>query len=512
MLPAVRKLVGLQTMVWQLAVVFAPGCGESKAPAAGDAVDASVDQGSADGAEEEVDAGPGSPVTGSHVNTRVSNNGRTMLTVDLSANRIGVWIGSGAQQRFIAGQGETDGTFSVPDVPAGPFRLVLADEKGDNPVIYASDGDVRTFDLGFEYYRYLAEPLPLAGDNTYLNLVLSGLSPWGPGDSLSLWSYLGIDYRITGQVFPAGSTTGMLKVPLDRSPIIDGPGRGHEVYLLQRGVSAMADGVQVQTFKAGVVSKALRTMQGQTTSVSETLQAFPADGVVAADVRRTQFLPFAPAGAAAGASISVSTSRAPTKLGELIRYNTSLVNAARGSADLRIDAREANPYPADWERVQDVQVGFAVATTLPATMQPLATSVAMSVLDRVDALLTGPIVPRLGPVRAVQIAGAAAEEVRTGVGFTPRVSWSPPALGQPTLYTLNIRRLEQTIEKINPVSVSTIYTGGTEVIVPPRLLQRGQWYQILIAAIAADAARPGAPHRSSFPRVRAEFLTGRFTP
>jgi hypothetical protein len=497
---------------WAAALVLLVGCGQANdgEPPRPDG-DATSD-GGADAEGEDVDAGPGRPVTGSWVNTRINPQGRTPSPRDLSRYEIGVWT-QGRSPRYVAGSGSKDGSFVVPDVPSGRFLLIL--KLGDGvPSCVASDGNVRAFDLGEEIPGEPVSSEPLLGPKSNIALTLTNLAPWGVGDSLLLVRNLASTFGFRGSFFQPGVTMGTLSVPYEHRLGIDGPGRGDEMLILQQGSTVTADGLTIWTTRAAGKTKALHTVDGQTVMASESLQALPADGVVAFDVRRSQFLPFAPGepSASGDPSVEIDMGRSLPGMNDLGTFDTSLIETTDGVTDVQIDARESNPYPATWTRFAHATVLFPISMFVPGGMRPLVDAARMHVADRDEVLKAAPIVPRLGPPRAPQVAGRPAEVPQIGVGLTPTLSWSAPTLGQPTLYQIFVSRIDVGVDATDTSTLASIATDQTSFTVPPGVLERGVWYRFLVYAIAGNDTHVSTPYRTSVPWADASLFSGRFTP
>jgi hypothetical protein len=517
MVRPVRELGSTQSWLsWAAALVFIVGCGEadggeSPRPNLDAVADAAAPDAEVADAGE-ADLGPGTPVTGSWVNTQVSRHGKTPGPVDLSHYEVGVWT-QGPAPRYFAGSGSMDGAFMVPNVPPGPFLLVL-NQEGFFTDCVASDGSVRDFDLGNEFFREGTPLGPIVAAKTVIALTLSNLAPWGAGDSIRLITNLGATRTFTGNYFQLNATTGTLSVSYDNQPGFDGPGRGDEVLILQQGNTVLPTGVTVWTARTAATTKALHTVDGQTVMATENLQALPADGVVAFDVRRSQYLPFAPGGPTATdePSIKIEVARSLPGVNAVGSFVTSTIDVPNGATDVQTEARESNPFPATWIRFARATVSYPIAMFVPGGMRPLVSGATMRVSDRADVLLAAPIVPRLGPPRAPQIAGRPADVPQTGVGLTPTLSWSAPSLGKPTLYQVSVSRIDVEVDQISTQAQISIATDQTSVTLPPAVLRPGIWYRFLVTAIAADDVHVTTPKRVSVPRVDASLYSGRFTP
>jgi hypothetical protein len=503
---------------WAAALIglIVAGCGDGDGgPAPSVPADAAVDgelpdhagdDGAAAGDTEP--AVPGTPVTGTWIYQRLGSQGKVKDPVDLSALKIGAWVGADFA-RYVAGAGTADGAFTVPNVPPGPFLLVVEHANGYRTMV-ASDGDLRSFDFGSDNVANVSVHPPVAADKTIIQLSLAGLVPWKASDRIDVLTTIRSTWGFFGSVFTPGDITAALRLDFSNWSKLDGPGRGDEVYIIQSGETILPGDIHLKTARAAVTTRALHTVDGQTVMASETLKTLPADGTIDLDVRRSQFLPFAPAGG--DPTLSIIVSRSPPDVADLGTYDTATITVPAGSGDLHLDAREANPFPTSWPRVADVGVSFPTTMYLPGGMRPLLASATMRVIDRADVLQAAPVVPRLGPARAPQIAGRPAELPQVGVGLTPSISWTAPALGQTTLYELSLRRIDVQVDRVTEVTVAAISTTATRVHLPPGVLEAGQWYRFRVRAIAAQGVGPATPYRSSLPWVEASLLSGRFTP
>jgi hypothetical protein len=94
-----------------------------------------------------------------------------------------------------------------------------------------------------------------------------------------------------------------------------------------------------------------------------------------------------------------------------------------------------------------------------------------------------PIVPVVSPPRSPRVNDLDAHVERTGVGTTPTISWSAPALGSPDRYAVTLVRLfvgvaGQTVAE----SVANLRTRSRAVTIPPGILQAGERYYALVTA------------------------------
>jgi hypothetical protein len=95
--------------------------------------------------------------------------------------------------------------------------------------------------------------------------------------------------------------------------------------------------------------------------------------------------------------------------------------------------------------------------------------------------------PALGPPLAPQIAGANAFAAASGVGQTPLIAWTAPAIGTPTFYRLVVNKLGT---DGSVVPVATIFTKNTFVRVPPGVLVSGSFYALQLSAVSSNGLDP----------------------
>ena len=135
-------------------------------------------------------------------------------------------------------------------------------------------------------------------------------------------------------------------------------------------------------------------------------------------------------------------------------------------------------------------------------------------LDWVRPGTAGAIAPVLGPPAAPLINGRDAFSQQANVGVQPTFSWSPPALGTATSYSVRIDMANGDAPLppgLQEVTLS-VYTG-TSVRVPQGFLQVGKPYVATITAFSApwdQLDRP--PLRLGAPLHSSDCVTAIFVP
>ncbi|HET8732345.1 MAG TPA: hypothetical protein VFM45_01105, partial [Anaeromyxobacteraceae bacterium] len=98
----------------------------------------------------------------------------------------------------------------------------------------------------------------------------------------------------------------------------------------------------------------------------------------------------------------------------------------------------------------------------------------------------------------------------TGIGTTPTLSWSPPRVGTPDVYSITVTALANVGGTTRPVAIAKIYTPETSATVPPGILQAGQGYVLHVQA--ERRANVLAPFRTGLGDYAAVTVSGQFTP
>jgi hypothetical protein len=161
----------------------------------------------------------------------------------------------------------------------------------------------------------------------------------------------------------------------------------------------------------------------------------------------------------------------------------------RGTAEeLVLPLRYGNPFPSTWGEVGSATYYFRYPTRL-SSGTAVTVSASMGITDRMSALAAGGVVPRISPPRGLAIDGQDAYVARRLEG-SPVVSWTPPELGTPSLYTLSLDRYglpspEFPQPNVFPVARFHLPGSARSVRLPPDILQPGQDYVLRLSAYAS---------------------------
>ena len=129
----------------------------------------------------------------------------------------------------------------------------------------------------------------------------------------------------------------------------------------------------------------------------------------------------------------------------------------------------------------------------------------------------GPVVPPVSMVRDPKINGENLFADRTGVGLTPTLEWSAPAIGQVSFYRVDLAALEVVSNRTVARTLGSIMTRNTSIALPPGILEEGVPFVVTVAAVVSTSERSqallaDAPFKNGIDRANATLSSGVLTP
>jgi hypothetical protein len=408
-----------------------------------------------------------------------------------------------------------DGSFSIAGVPAGPFRLLFTGADG---VLHVLDSPGSPVDLGYDVLGRADVAAATAGADA--DFVVTGFAP---GDLLEATS-ANADVHVEASVAaaaPAATRVNWATAAGGAPANLLGAADPLVIHQLSASTADTSAGLLPIFVSSGAVSVSGTAMSpGVVTTVAAELVPPTVVGSLAVDWRTTQFEALAagmgPAGTAVsahtltvGASADLASTPGPVAQGEPTLVTFSVAPATPDlTTNTPVGYAQFLPAPL-WSEWREVSVAaqatytFGTATALPEVA---------AVVQREAMPGAAIIQPSLSPVGAPLVGGLDAHAPQTGVGLTPALSWSAPAIGTPSYYVVEVRALGATNGATVSTPVATFTTTSTSVTVPPAYLQPGGSYYARIEAVQIPAGGPSAPFRSAGTWARASTLTAVFTP
>ncbi|WP_338871067.1 fibronectin type III domain-containing protein [Myxococcus stipitatus] len=444
---------------------------------------------------------------------------------DLSANPPEILVHDGANFLVIQGSAAPGG-WRFSGVPEGTYYL----HTGASYVVT----DAREVDIGNNRVGRPDVVSVAMGPSMPLQLNLLNLTPWQPGSRLHLNStqleFMGETYLFNG--LPAGSTS----INTSDAEFYSSLGMTLPVLEAEKGDRFHVN--QVSPFPAG------RTPDGRSLTyyaVERSLEVAPfdfvPDGVTPLPVtgklqpakmrefpmewRLPAYAHFTSEVHPSAQPTTASFNVAPTPYGvdeTWIGYAGELLTLRipQGAIfDFTSRLKFGNPYPSSWGVLSYLSFSYRVTETVPdGSGRTVSLSGTNGGYDMLDNLISGPVVPRVSPPRAVTIDGVKASTPREVGTASPVVAWEPPVLGTPNSYRVGLFRYDTQLGMTVPSGY--LYAPGsvTQVRLPPDMLQPDSIYYLRVTAV--DAPRYDVKHTpfkaaDRMPHYNADAISSLFT-
>jgi hypothetical protein len=168
------------------------------------------------------------------------------------------------------------------------------------------------------------------------------------------------------------------------------------------------------------------------------------------------------------------------------------------------------PFAGSWGVLGDVRWIERTRLQLPGTTAPARAAASIEWITSLRALQAGPLTPPLTQPRLATVAGLPCFDGGAGVGLTPTLAWTPPAMGTADAYLVTIGEAVVTganATALVPLAAFTSFTTPHTVMkVPPGVLEAGHTYYFRITA------KGRAPGVEGLNEAKASIVSGLFTP
>jgi len=440
--------------------------------------------------------------------TRYFGTTENKTAYDLSTATVSVLVPEGAGYRTLAGTAKADGTFSIPNVPAGGAWLRIDDPVYGYPEFIWTEAS--QLDLG---NVAVGDPsVPLSSSSATRITV----DPAAPGLYISSMDLLSPKAGFSTTLTTSSSWPSTL-FTWTRKPLLS-TSRETDLIItgLDSGTTAAGDTYRWITGYAQSVINPFTMQDGLANTVQANLviQAKPSSAW--AKVNRDAFT---------AGPFSAGTPEFPTltteyraqflgaSVGPLAAAQARLLTHATTTLTGTLDTGSlafGDPYPAAWTRLLRVAytplVPYTFGTgtgTYTAYLQ-----VGTSSNWKTDGLTAGSqITPLVGPVGNFKLNGQPALTALTGVGATPTLSWDAPSLGTAAYYTVWLVDLDADQD------LAFIRTPMTSVKLPAGLLTLGHRCVAVVKAYYRAGGYDGAhPYTTGWPYGYAAVASSPFIP
>jgi hypothetical protein len=424
---------------------------------------------------------------------------------DLTGAKVNAFVWNGSAWDTYPGVGNASGTFTIPGVPAGLF---LVDVNG--VYLYTT---ARVLDLGADVGGRSTAVYGSATDT--VGGTVGGLVPWQPGD-LFEWNDPnagGGAYGFAGSDPATGATSLSGQASAWFGGLIDGA-EGDVLYALQ--LSAKQAGTTQYAALTGVASfPSVEQVDGTPVEVTGALTPVDLSKTISFDLLESQFSSLVsavnPSAQGGGVELNVVTMPGAATAG-WVGYNVNLLYLYTTTDVALSGVPYGNPFPSSWGELAIAADSWFVSYTAPgATSSSIQSAFAYTTMPASQASLS-PIRPGVTPVRDPKVGGASAFDALTGIGVTPVLSWTPPAVGAPTAYEVTIYQAANAGGSTSIDYVAEIVTTTTSLPLPPGLLQDGSAYVFVVTAVVSPIDSAVHPFRLSPTTASADALSGLMTP
>ena len=423
--------------------------------------------------------------------------------------------------KSLSGTGGTDGTFEIPNVPAGYYWLRL----GPRDTYWTSSS---TFDVGSDIFVPVANPTTPTTSTTYINFNFTSL------DAVSASGLLQGDtpesgaLRFFASTNPGLTTTGgglAIGSNLDFSviknvfvrqyePASFGPVNG---YVL--GPELTLSNLSLTTGGHNTISGALNPRVPASINLSVQSSAWIPlfDHVAPTTPTMTGggfYLSVQPYIAADGPNVSLSNpiDLIWPKANSSSSFFTSITCSANPPLTTDVEAgtvQYGDPFPAAWRRTFRVCQSASVAVPVPGGQ----TQSVNLTNTQTTSLPSATVKPLMSAVQNPKINGADLFAVSTIGSAAVTLTWDRPAIGTPIGYQVSIMSQSTFPDgTVNYVSTTTLSTAKTSMTVPPNLLTSGKTYLFLITSLADGRSNMEmSPHRSLLPSASAQLMSAPVT-
>ncbi|WNG16910.1 hypothetical protein [Cystobacter fuscus] len=153
-----------------------------------------------------------------------------------------------------------------------------------------------------------------------------------------------------------------------------------------------------------------------------------------------------------------------------------------GLTDVVTSFTYGNPYPFSWGEVIILSHFSRIDVRLPGTSSGWLRQGLKDTRRVADVAKGGPFAPRISPAQDVTVDGIDAQREHTLGSLTPRLRWKAPLLGTPSAYRVRITHLSANGNSTRTSHVAYLSTKETSIDVFPGILQPGQKYVFMVSA------------------------------
>jgi hypothetical protein len=408
----------------------------------------------------------------------------------------------------------SDGVFIVENVTEDQYLLLRRTSNPPVAELYLSSSD--DIDLSDAELGRPGQVIP--APETFLELDITGLSPWESGDRLEL---VGVNLGVIADLIQ-GASTGTPAVGADAidSLTVDLAARGIPLFNADLGDHFAVAQLEQKTDAdlpyraltkifnppAGNIISAMRTVvSGNFVDVPQnSSRSIAVSGASFAAMAATVHANAVPANGFAW----IQTLPAAAQHG-FYYQGPELASFSFSGENTTVDLTYGDPYPSNWDDLLVSIFDFDVAYT--ASGATSSTTISAQIITA--GILGEVLAPGISPVRDVHISQVRADKPLAGVGDAPVIAWNAPATGTPAGYRIVAYELSRAENGSTAIAqFVTVYTKDLGFRFPSASFPPGEYVMEIIALEDPGMDLERAPHRTALPSSNASMLTPIFQP
>jgi hypothetical protein len=416
--------------------------------------------------------------------TEITHYNNGVVPTDLSAVTVAAFVANGAGgYNVISGSGTGAGTFTIPNVPSGSYLLQLGSTYlvTSNTVV---DADT--------VYEQRSNGVP-ANSSTNLTFDLTNLDSWQTTDMFEMVCPNNGVYNDFDGALGATSFVGTMPYAQFITENLSDGSEGDQYVFLQLSTQTVG-GLPFAAASRAFFPESFTQAQGSDTPIDGNLETLPQQYEFEANINgadlTAQALAANPNATLIGTDLFLDAFPGNPARGErtatpdLVEYDLSFFGDGPEITKNKDFGKIAygNPFPSTWTLYDGY--GWLALTAYTAPGATFSTQL-LTLVDGFNTALptaTSPMKPLVGVVTNPAINGLNFFADQNGIGSSPTLKWSPPAIGKANFYEVFINQLSNVDGNTTLTAASTVWTQGTELTIPEGLLTAGPGYVFVIQA------------------------------